>query len=272
MKTLYLSDLDGTLLNSNVEISDYSANIINRFIQNGGCFSYATARSFVTSSKATYKLNKSFPVICYNGAFIIENGTNKVLLSNYFSMDEVDYISDTLNSHDIYPIVFAYVNGVERFSYIAEKITPAMKHFLDSRAGDPRHRTVDCSRDLYYGDVFYIACMDADSLLSKVNDVFSTNKNYNCIYHKDIYSNEPWCEIMPVNASKANAAIQLKNLLGCEKIIAFGDGLNDLSLFSVADEKYAVSNAVTELKEAATKIIDSNNNDGVAKWLEQSIG
>jgi len=223
MKTLYLSDLDGTLLNSNAKISDYSAKIINRFIQSGGCFSYATARSFVTASKVTLNLNTSSPVICYNGAFILESGTNKMLLSNYFTEDEVGFIADTLCSHDVYPIVHAYVNGVERFSYVAEKITPAMKHFLDSRIGDPRHRTVECTDDLYCGDVFYIACMDTDSLLSKVNDIFSANKSYNCIYHKDIYSSEPWCEVMPVMASKANAAVQLKNYLGCEKLIAFGE-------------------------------------------------
>ena len=41
MKTLFLSDLDGTLIRSNEQISEYTANIINRFVKAGGCFSYA---------------------------------------------------------------------------------------------------------------------------------------------------------------------------------------------------------------------------------------
>ena len=270
MKTLYLSDLDGTLLRSDEKISEYSANIINRFIQNGGFFSYATARSFVTASKVTAALNTSFPVICYNGAFIIENTTKKVLLSNYFTENEVDFISETLNLHSVYPIVYAYINGIEQFSYIEKHITPAMQFFLNSRIGDPRHRKVERVSELYQGEVFYISCIDTEVSLSKINDIFKEN-NYNCISSKDIYSNEHWCEIMPSEATKANAALQLKSMFSCDRMVAFGDGHNDLSLFSVADEKYAVANAVPELKEAATDIIDSNDNDGVAKWLSKLI-
>ena len=72
---------------------------------------------------------------------------------------------------------------------------------------------------------------------------------------------------MPKAASKANAIKQLKELLGCEKLVVFGDGKNDIDMFELADEAYAVSNAVDELKSIATDIIESNDNDGVAKWL-----
>lgn len=70
-------------------------------------------------------------------------------------------------------------------------------------------------------------------------------------------------------ASKANASLQLKKLLNCDRIIAFGDNKNDLDMFAIADEGYAVDNAVDELKQVATGIIESNENDGVVKWLIQ---
>ena len=60
-------------------------------------------------------------------------------------------------------------------------------------------------------------------------------------------------------------------MLGCDRLVVFGDGRNDLSLFSVADECYAMSNAVPELKEIATAVIGSNDEDGVAKWLEENV-
>ena len=49
----------------------------------------------------------------------------------------------------------------------------------------------------------------------------------------------------------------------------FGDGINDIEMFKMADEAYAVENAVPELKEIATGIIAGNNDDAVAKWLKK---
>ena len=49
--------------------------------------------------------------------------------------------------------------------------------------------------------------------------------------------------------------------------MVFGDGRNDLDMFEMADESYAVENAVDELKAAATGVIACNEDDGVAKWL-----
>ena len=49
--------------------------------------------------------------------------------------------------------------------------------------------------------------------------------------------------------------------------MAFGDGKNDIDMFEIADESYAVENAVDELKAIATGIIENNDSDGVAKWL-----
>ena len=75
---------------------------------------------------------------------------------------------------------------------------------------------------------------------------------------------------MPKKATKANAILELKKLLSCDRVISFGDAINDLPMFSVSDECYAVANAKDEVKEKATAIIGSNNDDGVAKWLEEN--
>ena len=62
-----------------------------------------------------------------------------------------------------------------------------------------------------------------------------------------------------------------QGLLICEKLVVFGDGKNDIDLFELADESYAVSNAHEDLKKYATAIISSNDEDGVAKWLERTF-
>lgn len=57
--------------------------------------------------------------------------------------------------------------------------------------------------------------------------------------------------------------------MGCDRIVVFGDSVNDISMFEIADEAYAVENAIDELKEKATSVIDSNDEDGVAKLLSE---
>lgn len=74
---------------------------------------------------------------------------------------------------------------------------------------------------------------------------------------------------MPPEVSKAHAITQLKNLLGCDRLVVFGDGENDRDMFEIADEAYAVENAVAGLKNRATAVIGSNDSDGVARWLEE---
>ena len=83
MKTLYVSDLDGTLLRSNQSLSDYTIQTLNKLVENGMVFSYATARSYVTSQKVTKGLNAKIPLIIYNGAFIIDNVTGEICGSTF---------------------------------------------------------------------------------------------------------------------------------------------------------------------------------------------
>ncbi|MDR3314576.1 MAG: HAD family hydrolase [Oscillospiraceae bacterium] len=271
MKTLYLSDLDGTLLRSNERISIRTAKTVNRFVRQGGLFSYATARSLYTAGKVTAGMNAEFPVICYNGAFILGNATKDVLRENYFRDDEATHIRQVLAAHGVSPIVYAYINGKEHFSFIKRDANQAMHFFLDSRLDDPRRRAVQTEDELFRGSCFYVSCMGEEAALAPLNAIFAQDAHVNCIYDKEIYSGAQWCELLPVNATKANAALQLKAMLGCDRLVAFGDGRNDISLFSVADASYAMANAAPELKEMATAVIGSNDEDGVAEWLERNV-
>ena len=76
---------------------------------------------------------------------------------------------------------------------------------------------------------------------------------------------------MPLSVSKANAVKQLQTYLQCDKLVVFGDGKNDIDMFELADESYAVQNAHEDLKKIATAIIPSNDEDGVAKWLDRIV-
>lgn len=266
MRTLYVSDLDGTLLRSNERTSDYTNQTINALTEKGVLFSYATARSLVTAQKVTKGMTAAFPLIVYNGAYIRDNVTGDVLLSNAFDASS-DAVLQALMEADVYPIVYAWVDGVEHFSWIPEKSSKAVLDFVATRKGDPRARIVHTVEELIEGERFYFTCIDDESKLLPLYERFRDTEH--CIYQRDIYSGEQWLEIMPKNASKSNAARQLKQQLHCDRLVAFGDGINDIDLFELADECYATANAHPELKKHATAVIACNDEDGVAHWLAE---
>ena len=268
MSKLYVSDLDGTLLRSDQVTSDYTNQVINTLVDKGMLFSYATARSLITAKKVTMGIQAKIPLIVYNGAFVIDNVTEEILIANYFD-DTVFTLLDDLFNNNIYPIVYSYIKGSEKFSFVPEICTKGMNKFIESRNGDVRTNAVSSPAELKLGNVFYITCIDDSEKLKPLYNKYKDT--YHCVFQTDIYTKDKWLEIMPIEASKSNAIKQLQTMLGCEKLIAFGDGINDIDMFQIADESYAVANAHEELKKHATAVISSNDEDGVAKWLEENF-
>ena len=266
MKRLFLSDLDGTLLRSDETLSDYTCQTINQLCNRGMLFSYATARSFRTASKITEGLTARLPLIVYNGALIVDSTDGQVLDANYFG-EEADVLLTDLLEHGVYPIVYSFVDGVERYTHVPDRSSRTTKEFLATRGDDPRATPVDDPDALLLGQKFTITCIDEPKKLFPFYERYKTK--FRSFLHRDIYTGEQWLEFIPLGTSKASAANKLKQRLGCNWMTVFGDGINDTDLFKIADEAYAVSNAVGDLKALATRIIGSNDEDGVANWLLQ---
>lgn len=264
-KTLYITDLDGTLLTSGQYVSPKSCEIINRLTAEGMTFSYATARSLITAKKVTAGLSVNAPVIVNNGVFIVDSVSGEKLVKNIFSAEQAADIYGTLQKFGIEPLVYSVIEGAEKFSYVPQKITRAMRDFLGTRKGDPRHRPLNGEGGMLDGETFYFACMDEPGSMSEA--CVELKKRYYCVYGRDIYSGDQWLEVLPEKATKANAVLQLKEYCGCDRIAAFGDGINDIPMFEAADECYAVENAAPELKAVADGILESNDEDSVAKFL-----
>lgn len=286
MKTLYVSDLDGTLLGSSEKTSDFTNRTINELVADGMLFSYATARSYITAHKVTQGLNAQIPVIIYNGAFIRDQVSGKILLSSYFEGAEA--FAQELFEADVYPLVYAMhpsekcqtgyqeknqteiqENFQEKFSYMPAHVNDGMRRFLDMRKGDVRERRVQSREELLEGRIFYFTCIDEREKLAPLYERY--RERYHCVLSQEIYTKAWFLEIMPPETSKANAVLRLKEYLGCDRVVAFGDHYNDLDMFQIADEAYAVENAVDELKAAAAGVIASNDDDGVARFLLERL-
>ncbi len=270
--TLYISDLDGTLLNSQCQIDEISAKIINKLIQSGLKFSIATARTNKTVQQLCADININIPVILMNGVAIFDMKSQKFI--SFESFDEqvinifFDIVSDFGNSGFLYTIE----NG-ELETFYVNTNAPNAEEFMRERMekyGKKFHKITSFKNCANMKCVHYSVSHKAD-ILQPLYKKLCTLKSFSVEFYRDIYNDDFWyLEVCSAKASKYNAALKLKNMLQCEKIVAFGDNLNDLPLFKAADECYAVANAKNEVKEKATGIIGSNNDNGVAKFLQNT--
>lgn len=268
MKSLYLTDLDGTLLNKESVMSENSLNIINAFIKNGGLFSYATARSYNSSSIVTKGLDIKVPVIIYNGGFIYDPIQNKFIHKTLFKKDEILKLIAITKKAGLTPLVYTFVNGEEKIFWNNNgMLSDGFKYYLSSRANDKRLTPVDSLDKSFCGDIFYITFIENYGDLYPLYTGIKNDMCFNTVFQQEIYRQEYWCEIMPKEASKANASKRLKLLLGCDELVVFGDSLNDIPMFNVADKSFAVKNANDKLKQIATEIIGYNYDNSVANKL-----
>ncbi|MBR3972237.1 MAG: HAD hydrolase family protein, partial [Ruminococcus sp.] len=168
-------------------------------------------------------------------------------------------------------IVSVYLmNDEEKFIYSESVVSDNVKRFVKTREEDSRRLEVSGDfGDMLRGDIFYFAFMEPKEKLLPIYE-FLKNK-CNCLFQPDNYTDNWFLEVMPKAATKANGVLCLKEMVGADRLVVFGDGYNDMELFRVADESYAVANAVDELKNMATAVIGSCDEDAVARWLIENF-
>ncbi len=272
MKTLFVSDLDGTLITKEEKVSAYSCDRINRLIQKGMLFTYATARSLSSAQRAVKGLSVPVPAILYNGGLIYDERNDAVLHRTGFSEEGRREVLDFLHGFGIFPFVFSEMDRRERVSWRKGSETEGMLRYLSRRTEDPRMNPAFSDEALLSGFIYYFKCVGPRDLLESAWNILKYDERFLCIFHQETYQSDFWMEISPRNASKATGVEFLKEYLSCDRVVCFGDTSNDSDMFDVCDEKYAVMNADDWLKAKATGVIGYCEEDGVAKWLEEHSG
>ena len=267
MKTLYVSDLDGTLITRYERISPFSLAVLNDLTDRGLLFTYATARSPASAESAVYGLKHSLPVISYNGALIIDLPTQRVLYSSTFSYEQKKSILAELNAFGVSPIVHGRIGGADKVLCFRGRESAGQLRYLSRRSG--RTVEVDSEEGLLDGEAYFLACNGEYARMSAIHDRLERLGIYTLL-RPETYQSDYWLEILPPNATKAKAALRLKSLLSADELVCFGDSANDSELFDVSDRKYAVQNADEWLKGKATGVIGYCEEDGVAKFLKET--
>ena len=269
-KTLYVSDLDGTLMHKDLKISDFSVKTINALVGKGVAFTYATARSISSAGTITKDLKLKLPVITRNGAVLADNNTGKIIEKALFTEKEVEMLKDMLPELPKTGFVSCYFGDDMKKVFAGSLHTAELQGYLDYYKDDPSVVTVSDLSEMFMGNPGYVTIIgDKD----EIEPLYIRTREYNgweCLFQKDIYRDEYWLEIAPRNSTKAKSILKLKEEYGFDKLVVFGDSVNDIPMFKIADEAYAVSKAVDELKALATGIIGSNEEDAVAVYLSKA--
>ncbi len=267
-KTLYVSDLDGTLLDRRHRIPAHTADALNALLSKGMLFTFATARSWHSAHIVTQGLLPSLPWIVHNGAMLCDGKTGSRTDQTTFTDRERREILSRSEALGLWPLSYGILGNEEKVFYLDDiKRHPGMEHYITSRKGSKRLAPVKDKEDLLQGDTYYFTFIhDREALLPLWEDVRDL-PFVSLTFQQELYQKEYWLEITSKEATKAQAALRLKERLGCQRLVAFGDALNDLPLFEAADESYAVANAMPEVRAAATGVIGANEEGGVARFL-----
>ena len=271
-KTLYISDLDGTLLNPNAELPAYTKDALNRMIADGLRFSIASARTASSAIKILDGVPWKIPLVLLNGVLIYDFEQQRYLQVLSLSPQAAAKIISTLLELNTTGLMYQLKNN-EQVTYYETLEHKPLRDFIEERQirYNKVFHKVNFS-DMPPEDIVYFTLLDTHDKIQLAHAALSAIPDICLSMYKDNYSPDLWyLEMHSDRATKQNGTIHLREAYGFERVIGFGDNLNDLPMFAACDVKVAVENAVPEVKAAADFICDTNENDGVAKWIEERV-
>ena len=267
MPTLYVSDLDGTLLRQDATLSAFSAETLNRLVEEGLAFTLATARSIASARPAIQGLRLTLPAVMMNGVFLTDIVTEKHAAVAYIPEETARLAVDTFLAYGRPPFVYdcpdragvdvcyTELRSAYEEAFVAERKT-RYRSFRQVSAYSPGGRTV------------YINAIDLPEVILPLYKAVQKIPGLDAVCYPDNYDSRYYfLETFSGDAGKWNGIRRLADTYGFDRIVAIGDNLNDLEMLQNAHTGVAVSNARPEVLEKADLIIGSNEEDGVARYL-----
>ena len=241
MNTVYVSDLDGTLLRDDATLSEFSRNTLVDLLCEGLPFTAASARSVVSIQPILSGLRLSLPIVEFNGAFITELGTGHHVAINSIDRAVVEEVYRIIRDFRCVPFISSF-NGSEDCVYYRDILNDGMRWYLNDRVSsrDRRLRPVEDLTDAFRDQVVCITVIDRAEVLSEIrNRVAETCGNRVVMYcYENSYSpGWHWLTVSDRRATKDRAIRGLLDLcgLGEAELVVFGDNLNDVEMFREAD-------------------------------------
>ncbi|AWX45484.1 Pyridoxal phosphate phosphatase YbhA [Flagellimonas maritima] len=258
------SDLDGTLLSTKNDVSEFTISEINRIKQK--------LRVILVSARMpksmTYLQNRmgiqGNPIVCYNGALIMQNNNE---LSSTVILARV--ANEIYQACKLKNIKLGLYHKNEWF--VGETSMRVEKEVFNTKA-NPIFESTHTTLKRWEGENIgphKIMLMGGKKSMDDITGVLQNEFVPALNYYR---SNDRLIEIAPKSASKLSA---VKSILGpeesLENVLAFGDNYNDMELLQQAGYGVAVENARIEVKKIAKMVTLSNKENGVAKFIKDHL-
>ncbi len=275
---LYITDLDGTLLQKDGTLSDFSRSALIEMLKQQIPFTVASARSIFSMKPILAGLTFNLPVISFNGGFISDMATGKPHVVNQLSPEVAQNLFVLIAESECEPFISTF-NGERERLYYQHVINAGMQWYLDDRRLnlDERLFHVDDLSVSLSEQVICFTVIGKEENLARLKDRIEKQHVGEIItqFYENQYSRGwHWLSIHAHNATKGNAIRTLVQNWGHSdtELVVFGDADNDIQMFQEADRAVAVQNAEDSLKKYATEVIGLNSDDSVVKYISKEIG
>lgn len=262
MVKLIITDLDNTLLDKNGSVTESTIQLLDEARKHGTSVTVATGRSFASARGVAERFQKDTPVICYNGAMIVDIRTGDPIFANYLDRTLVWNILEYAREHDL------YVQMYDKDTIVVEKLDL-------SRHPDP---------DLEYAAYREVSVFEKDKIFDTPKMLLAMSPELVPVHQKELeslygefayfsQSDSHLIEIVSKGCDKGSAVKFLADYMGIKKeeLMGCGDNTNDIPLIQETGIAVAVANAVPELKEVATYVCKGERNAGFDEAVRKFV-
>lgn len=263
MKCLSI-DLDGTLLNSEHEISEQNVKALNELQERGHCIILNTGRAFADVIKLSAVQQMEVPIFCINGSNLY-SPKRELLYEATVSMADYEEIMAILKDLGVGILVYTNHGG---FPCTLPQIHGKTKEELDVLFQEFNFDEILEKENL---KIYKLIALVHPDNLETIDAVKTALAGKFDISMASSFPNN--VEITSSEAHKGKALLRYQQMMGLsfDEIIAFGDGGNDLAQFEVATTSVAMGNAPLHVQEKADIITKTNDEDGFAYAVRQLL-
>lgn len=274
-RTLYVSDLDGTLLDGSSRVSAESRRLLNEAVASGTLFTIATARTPATVCGLMQGVRMKLPAIVMTGSATYDLSTARYADIRYHSPEALGRLLDIYRRHALPTFVYSLRDNMIHVRH-SGPMSPYERRFMEERLSNPLkrfHVSEDepwvCEPDMTHTTLLF-AMQPPENAEPVYRAILEEKVECTPVFYIDYTCPEPSSlEVFAAGSSKARAVERMAARLGVDEIVAFGDNVNDLPMLRVATRVVVPGNAIDEVKALADEVIGDHTTDAVARYIAQ---